>query len=111
MRNHPIGVAFSPDAESRTFPLLPEEGWPRHQQISRSLLSGADGVVAKFKQIWLVVDHHPVCAAKDASQLFLDRAATPPPRGGEIQLRLVHDDAVPELAIVISTELLVRERR
>ena len=34
-----------------------------------------------------VADHHPVCAAKDASQLFLDRAATSPRRGGEKRFR------------------------
>jgi GNAT superfamily N-acetyltransferase len=38
----------------------------------------------------LELDHHPVCAAKDASRLFLDRAATPPRRGGEIQLKAMN---------------------
>jgi uncharacterized protein len=30
-----------------------------------------------------VVEHHPIGAVKDAAQLFFDRAATPPRRGGE----------------------------
>jgi hypothetical protein len=29
------------------------------------------------------VIHHPVCATKDASRLFITGAATPPHRGGE----------------------------
>jgi hypothetical protein len=40
-------------------------------------------VVGQFRQKLMVFTHHPVCAAKDATQLFLDRAATPPRRGGE----------------------------
>ena len=34
-------------------------------------------MVIKFRQNFVVADHHhPVCAAKDAAQLFVDRAAT-----------------------------------
>jgi hypothetical protein len=32
---------------------------------------GADGVVIHHKKNMLEPDHHPVCAAKDASRLFL----------------------------------------
>src|SRR5215831_4744118 len=49
-------------------------------------LYGADGVVIRFRQNFVVADHHPVCAAKDAAQLFVERAATPPRRGGESSL-------------------------
>ena len=43
---------------------------------------GADGVVIHHKHI-LELIHHPVCATKVASQHLLDRADTPPRRGGE----------------------------
>jgi hypothetical protein len=54
-------------------------------KMSRSLYYGADGVVIKFQQNWLVFDHHPVCAAKDAAQLFL--IAQPPLLGEEGKVR------------------------
>ena len=44
---------------------------------------GADGVVIQLRQNFVVNEHHPVCAAEDAAQLFVDRAATPPRGGGE----------------------------
>src|SRR5690242_12147039 len=81
------------------FPLLSEEGWPRQQIKCREATSnGAAGVVMQFRRNFIEVDHHhywlraialafapliPVCAAKDAALLFLDRAATPPRRVGE----------------------------
>src|SRR5690349_12335857 len=69
--------------ESGNFPLLSEEGWTRQQIKGREAsFDGADGVVIQFRQ-FPETNHHPVCAAKDASQLFLDRAASPPRRGGE----------------------------
>src|SRR5262249_37669064 len=71
-----------PTAEVRNFPLLSEEGWTRPQKISRSLLYGADGVI-KFHGILLRLNTTPSARAKDASRPFLDRAATPPRRGGE----------------------------
>src|SRR5262249_26243107 len=51
--------------------------------MSRSLLYGADGVVIKFHRILLRLNTTPSARAKDASRRFLDRAATPPRRGGE----------------------------
>jgi glyoxylase-like metal-dependent hydrolase (beta-lactamase superfamily II) len=69
------------------FPLLSEEGWPRHKsKCSEATSDGAAGVLIKFRRNFVVADHHPVCAAKDAAQLFVDRAATPPRRGGESSL-------------------------
>src|SRR5215813_7069312 len=65
------------------FPSSPRRGGRDNNRISRSNLCGADGVVSKIQQKLLVVTHHPGCAAKVAAQLFLDRAATPPQRGGE----------------------------
>src|SRR5215471_12124762 len=65
------------------FPLLSEEGWPRHQQNIAKLRYGADGVVIKFRRILLRLNTTPSARAKDASRRFLDRAATPPRRGGE----------------------------
>jgi len=57
-------------------PLLREKGWTRHQEISRSHLDGADGVVAH--KAGFVVSDHPVCAASVASRHFFISAATPP---------------------------------
>ena len=51
--------------------------------MSRSFLYGADGVVIKFRRILLRLNTTPSARAKDASRRFLDRAATPPRRGGE----------------------------
>jgi hypothetical protein len=39
-------------------------------KMSRSFLYGADGVVIQFDRMSVVVDHHPVCAAKDAIAAF-----------------------------------------
>jgi len=35
------------------------------------------------------MDHHPVCAAEEATRRLFDRAATPPRRGGEKSLTCV----------------------
>src|SRR5215468_3090771 len=53
------------------FPSSPRRGVRDINKLSRSLLYGADGVVSKFRQNLMVFTHHPVCAAKDAAQLFL----------------------------------------
>jgi hypothetical protein len=42
-------------------------------------------VIKHRNQFLMEFTHHPVCAAKDASQHFLYRADTPPRRGGECQ--------------------------
>src|SRR5215831_4861372 len=55
----------------------------KYREVSRSLLYGADGVVIKFDRILLRLNTTPSARAKEASQLFVDRAATPPRRGGE----------------------------
>jgi len=48
--------------------------------ISRSSFDGADGVVVQ--EMFSNLSHHPVCAALDASHLFLTGAATPPGQEG-----------------------------
>src|SRR5947207_12551825 len=59
-------------------PSSAEEGWTRHQEkCCEATFDGADGVVLVHK-MYLVYQHHPVCAAKVASRLFINRAATPP---------------------------------
>ena len=68
---------------SAIFPSSPRRGGRDLNKISRSLLFGADGVVIKFHRILLRLNTTPSARAKDASRLFLDRAATPPRRGGE----------------------------
>src|SRR5215472_5346898 len=68
---------------SGCFPSSPRRGGRDLNKISRSLLSGADGVVMKFRRILLRLNTTPSARAKDASRLFLDCAATPPRRGGE----------------------------
>src|SRR5262249_33092722 len=71
------------NAEVRNFPLLFEEGWTRLQQNIAKRPYGADGVVIQFHRIFLRLNTTPSARAADASRLFLDRAATPPRRGGE----------------------------
>jgi hypothetical protein len=44
-----------------------------------------DGVVTQFRQNFVELEHHPVCATMDASRHFLDRAATPPRGGGKVR--------------------------
>src|SRR5215471_2878311 len=65
------------------FPSSPRRGGRDLNQISRSFLYRADGVVIKFHRIFLRLNTTPSARAKDASRLFLDRAATLPRRGGE----------------------------
>src|SRR5690348_797217 len=69
--------------ESRVFPSSARRGGRDLNKISRSLLYGADGVVIKFDRILLRLNTTPSARAKDASRRFLDRADTPPRRGGE----------------------------
>src|SRR6266446_2643341 len=67
-------------------PLLGEEGWLRHQEdAAKPPYEGADGVVSPGQRYNVNMYHndHPVCAASEASRLFLTGAATPPVPGGE----------------------------
>ena len=49
------------------------------KRISRSSLDVADGVVDQEQEkMFLNLNHHPVCAASDASLFHLTGAATPP---------------------------------
>src|SRR4029434_5597810 len=61
-----------------------QEGWTRHQEKYREAsLDGADGVVVQDQtEILLKLNHHPVCAASDASHFLLPGAATPPGQEG-----------------------------
>jgi hypothetical protein len=84
------------------FPLLSKEGWPRQQENNREATAdGAYGVVTKHRNNLSEIDHHPVCAAKDASRQFHDRAATPPRRGGEKQ-----DSPVPTFGSFLISRIL-----
>ena len=60
-----------------------QEGWTRHQEKYREAsFDGADGVVVQDQtEMFLNLNHHPVCAASDASH-FLTGAATPPGQEG-----------------------------
>src|SRR5690349_13921101 len=49
-------------------------------------LTRADGVVINYEQIMLELDHHSVRSTKEASQYFVNVAATPPRRGGDSSL-------------------------
>src|SRR5439155_955700 len=74
-RSH-VGIKFS----------LGEEGWLRHQEdAAKPPYEGADGVVSPGQRYNVNMYHndHPVCAASEASRLFLTGAATPPVPGGE----------------------------
>src|SRR5262249_25015510 len=72
-----------PNAEVGNFPLLSEEGWTRPQQniAKPPLWSGRGG--DQIPQNLLRLNTTPSARAEDASRRFLDRAATPPRRGGE----------------------------
>ena len=61
-----------------------QEGWTRHQEKYREAsFDGADGVVVQFPtETFLNLNHHPVCAASDASHFLLTGAATPPGQEG-----------------------------
>ena len=62
-----------------------QEGWTRHQEKYREAsFDGADGVVVQDQtEMFLNLNHHPVCAASDASHFFLTGAATPPGQEGQ----------------------------
>src|SRR6186997_1121390 len=49
-----------------------QEGWTRHQEKYREAsFDGADGVVVQDQtEMFLNLNHHPVCAASDASHLM-----------------------------------------
>ena len=61
-----------------------QEGWTRHQEKYREAsFDGADGVVVQDKtEMFLNLNHHPVCAASDASHFVLTGAVTPPVQEG-----------------------------
>ena len=82
-RNPRACGAVAETQSSAIFPSSPRRGGRDLKKISRSLLFGADGVVIKFRRILLRLNTTPSARAKDASQRFFDRAATPPRRGGE----------------------------
>src|SRR6266850_1632076 len=74
-------------------PLLGEEGWLRHQEnAAKPPYEGADGVVSPGERFDVNIYHndHPVCAASEASRLFLTGAATPPVPGGEHPVLAIH---------------------
>jgi len=61
-----------------------QEGWTRHQEKHREAsFDGADGVVVQDQtEMFLNLNHHPVCAASDASHFLPSGAATPPGQEG-----------------------------
>jgi hypothetical protein len=54
-----------------------QEGWTRHQEKYREAsFDGADGVVVQDQtEMFSNLNHHPVCAASDASHFLLTGAA------------------------------------
>src|SRR5690349_9801360 len=68
---------------SAIFPSSPRRGGRDLNKTSRSLLDGAAGVVIKFHRILLKLNTTPSARLRMLARLFLDRAATPPLRGGE----------------------------
>src|SRR5687767_4055970 len=55
---------------------------------------GCSSSMKKSNPCSLLLIHHPVCANKGASQLFLDRAATPPGQEGRWSRRLLQREEV-----------------
>ena len=47
-----------------------QEGWLRHQEMARSDLSAADGVVVQVKKILWILNHHPVRSIKGSFAIF-----------------------------------------
>ena len=86
IRYHALVIRDSEDSAIRrkmNIPLLAEEGWTRHQQnIAKHPFIGADGVVRSAKYIGSELTT-PSARNKVASRLLIDRASTPPLRGGE----------------------------
>src|SRR4029450_13944138 len=72
-----------------------QEGWTRHQEKYREAsFDGADGVVVQGQtEMFLNLNHHPVCAASDASHFFLTGAATPPRQEGRWPDRSISPDS------------------
>jgi oxygen-independent coproporphyrinogen-3 oxidase len=81
---------------SEHIPLLPEEGWTRHQKrYCEASFNGADGVVRPAESYsgsglttikasrYRARASRPSARNKEASQHLIDRAASPPLRGGE----------------------------
>ena len=69
-------------------PLLSQEGWLRHQEISEDPLTEQTGwfpsrnaseCIFEKWSLW----NHPVCGAEELARNFLDAAATPPNLGGD----------------------------
>ena len=62
-----------------------QEGWTRHQvKYREASFDGADGVVVQDRtEMFLNLNHHPVCAASDAAHFLLTGAATPPGQEGQ----------------------------
>src|SRR4029453_9291174 len=80
-------------------------------------LEGADGVVVQVQQICSSLSHHPVCAASDASRLFLNSAATPPGQEGRsarirpsnFAKELLTQDSYPGLFRSLSIAIMQRD--
>src|SRR6267142_1553639 len=68
------------------FPSWNRRGGCASKKKTRSLRSGADGVVimVHVDVVTLFGTDHPVCGASVASQLFIDAAATPPHEEGSL---------------------------
>src|SRR5262245_28015234 len=71
-----------PDGANQAYSPPREEGWPRHQKKSRSILVGADGVV-NHTETFLVSDH-PVCAQFGTGTLSFWRSH-PSSQGGDFR--------------------------
>src|SRR6266850_6788896 len=74
------------NCQDRVFPSWNRRGGCASKKKARSLRSGADGVVIMVNvavETLSGTDHPRLRLHKEASQHFLDGAATPPLRGGE----------------------------
>ena len=92
-----------------------QEGWTRHQEKYREAsFDGADGVVVQDQtEMFLNLNHHPVCAASDASHFLLTGAATPPGQEGRWprDRRLTPISLLPLLTLLLCSERRDYKRR
>ena len=69
----PWGLLLNDRCFGQASPLLGEEGWLRHKQMSRSLISGADGVVESAERCQPARPPRPLRCRGFAASLFMSR--------------------------------------
>ena len=83
-----VNILHTSPLSKKAIPLLLKEGWTRHPaNVAKPPFKGADGVVASLSQRATT----PSAPIRRLRIIFLDGAATPPSKGGELPLSTVRD--------------------